>query len=382
MKKLLRLVTISDSFGMIEGQPQFLRKNGYKVIGISGPPVDLSEKAASRERFRTIVIPNLVRPISIDNDLKALFQLIKVIKKEKPLIVHANTPKASLLGMMAAWWCHVPHRIYTVTGLRFETTTGLFRWVLIRMERITCACATKVIPEGDGVAKTLRGNRITKKPLKKILNGNINGINLNYFSRSEDVLEQAKRISDKTGGSFTFIFIGRIVKDKGIMELVNAFQKIHVVYPDSRLLLVGKMESDLDPLPDEVIRDIQDNDCIIEAGWQTDVRPWLASSDTLVLPSYREGFPNVVIQAGAMGLPVVVSDINGCNEIVIEGENGYIVPARDSDALYHGMLKMIEDKNQTIYMSKNARPMIESRYEQSAVWQALLQEYNSLIDNE
>ena len=122
------------------------------------------------------MLPDLVRPISISQDIKALFELIRVIRKERPDIVHANTPKGSLLGMMAAWWCRVPHRIYLVTGLRFETATGTFRWLLKTMERITCACATKVIPEGEGVKKTLIREKITKKPLQKIHNGNINGI--------------------------------------------------------------------------------------------------------------------------------------------------------------------------------------------------------------
>lgn len=377
--KILRVVTSSGSFGLIKGQLRFLEGSGYEVIGVSGPPVDLSEKASEREGIRTLVIPDLVRPISISNDLKALFELIRVIRKERPDIVHANTPKGSLLGMIAAWRCRVPHRIYTVTGLRFETATGLFRWLLKTMERITCACATKVIPEGEGVKKTLIREQITKKPLQKIHNGNINGIDLEYFSRTPEIQATAQELRGQIGGDFIFVFVGRIVRDKGMIELVDAFERLNQEHPSSRLLLVGSTEPELDPLPDATSKKIESNHNIYQAGWQTDVRPWLAASDAFAFGSYREGFPNVVLQAGAMDLPSVVTDINGCNEIIIEGKNGYIVPKQDSEALYQGMKKLYEDRAKTKEISEVAREMIATRYKQEDIWQATLEMYQSLI---
>lgn len=377
--KILRLITSSGSYGLLAGQLCFLKHHGYEIIGVSGAPVELSEKASKSEGIRTIVVPDLVRPISISHDIKALFELIRVLRKEQPDIVHANTPKGSLLGMMAAWWSRVPHRIYTVTGLRFETATGLFRWLLKTMERITCACATKVIPEGEGVKKTLIWEQITKKPLQKIHNGNINGIDLEYFSRIPEIQTTAQELRDQIGGDFIFVFVGRIVRDKGIIELVDAFERLNQEHPSSRLLLVGSTEPELDPLPEPTSKKIESNPNIYQAGWQTDVRPWLVASDAFAFGSYREGFPNVVLQAGAMGLPSVVTDINGCNEIIIEGENGYIVPKQDSDALYEGMKKLYEDRTKTKEMSEVAREMIATRYKQEDVWQATLEMYQSLI---
>lgn len=379
INKILRLITSSVSYDLAKGQLRFLKEHGYEVIGISGPPIDRSEEAAESEGIRTIVLPDLVRPISISNDLKALFELIRVIRKEQPDIVHANTPKGSLLGMMAAWWCRVPHRIYTVTGLRFETATGTFRWLLKTMERITCACATKVIPEGDGVKKTLIREQITKKPLQKIHNGNINGIDLEYFSRTPKILATAQELRAQIGGDFIFVFVGRIVRDKGMIELVDAFERLNQEHPSSRLLLVGSPEPELDPLPEPTSKKLESNPNIYQAGWQTDVRPWLVASDAFAFGSYREGFPNVVLQAGAMGLPSVVTDINGCNEIIIEGKNGYIVPKQDSEALYQGMKKLYEDRTKTKEMSEVAREMIATRYKQEDVWQATLEMYQSLI---
>lgn len=377
--KILRIVTSAGSYGLIKGQLRFLEENGYEVIGISGAPMDLSEKASEREGIRTIVLPDLVRPISIGNDFKALFELIRVIRKEQPDIVHANTPKGSLLGMMAAWWCRVPHRIYTVTGLRFETATGTFRGLLKTMERITCTCATKVIPEGEGVKKTLIREQITKKPLQKIHNGNINGIDLEYFSQTSEIQAKAQELRAQIGGDFIFVFVGRIVRDKGMIELVDAFERLNKEHPSSRLLLVGSTEPELDPLPDATSTKLESNPNIYQAGWQTDVRPWLVASDAFAFGSYREGFPNVVLQAGAMGLPSVVTDINGCNEIIIEGKNGYIVPKQDSEALYQGMKKLYEDRVKTKEMSEVTREMIATRYKQEDVWQATLEMYQSLI---
>lgn len=379
--RLLRLFTSAGSIGLIKGQYRYLREQGIDIVVATGPSSLSDKHLALLEGTPHRLIPHLLRSISICNDVRALFELIKLIRKEKPDVVHANTPKASLLGITAAWWCRVPHRVYTVTGLRFQTANGFFRWLLITMERITCRFSTKVIPEGDGVAKTLRDERITRKPLKKLHNGNINGIDLAYYDKSAipiSLLSQAKSETSFSEESFTFIFVGRIVRDKGICELVEAFTRLLQEHSDARLLLVGDFEQELDPLPEDVYHTIQSHPAIYCAGWQDDVRPWFAAADALAFPSYREGFPNVVMQAGAMELPCVVSDINGCNEIIIEGENGLIIPPYDAAALYQAMKRMIEDKALYMHCQQNARSLIASRYKQEDVWQATLEMYKEL----
>lgn len=372
-QKLLRITTVSLSLeALLKGQLSYLN-NYFELVGIASGEKKLQE-VEQREGIRTIEV-KMQRNISLWADLKSLFVLIKVIAKENPYIVHANTPKGSLLAMVAAWICRVPHRIYTVTGLRFETTTGRFRFVLITMEKITCWCATKVIPEGEGVKKTLLREKITKKPLQKILNGNINGIDLDYFKSTLVVADEAVALRSK---AFTFCFVGRMVKDKGTNELVRAFAKLYKQQPQVRLLLVGPMEQHLDPLEEEVLTLINTHPAINYAGSKKDIRPYLAASDALAFPSYREGFPNVVMQAGAMGLPSIVTDINGCNEIIIEGVNGIIIPPKDEEALYKAMKYFIENKEMVAEMAAHARPLIASRYEQKMVWEAILKEYQSL----
>lgn len=374
MHKLFRLNTIDWSLGMLSGQLRFLNQE-FDVVAVANDSGILKE-VAEREGVRTIGVP-MHREISIVADCRSLVALYKLFRRERPYIVHSNTPKASLLSMVAAWAARVPHRIYLVTGLRFETTHGIFRFILKTMERITCLCATKVIPEGDGVKETLRREHITRKPLQKIHHGNINGIDLEHFARTPEVMQRATEIRNGSE-DLTFIFIGRMVRDKGINELVAAFDRLNREMPATKLLLVGKFEEELDPVLPETKQIIENNPKIEFAGYQSDVRPFLVASDVAVLPSYREGFPNVVIQAGAMGLAQIVTDINGCNEVVIEGQNGVIIPKQNEQALYDAMRRLATDRELTARMAASARELIATRYRQEDVWAELLKMYKSL----
>lgn len=376
--KILRVVTSSISFKLIDGQAQFMQQQGYQVITASGGPFP-KEEIPQLKGVRFIPQPHLVRPISIKEDLLALRDMIRLIRKERPDIIHSHTPKAGLMGMLAGWLCRVPIRIHTVAGLPLLVHRGFKRKILNLVERITYRCATYVYPNSHRLRDTIISLKLASPDkLRVIGDGSSNGINVQYFCKALFAEELVDPIRKQLGGSFTFIFVGRIVRDKGICELVEAFTRLQQEHPDARLLLVGDFEQELDPLPEEVYRTIQSHPAIYCAGWQDDVRPWFAAVDALAFPSYREGFPNVVMQAGAMELPCVVSDINGCNEIIIEGENGLIIPSHDAAALYQAMKRMMEDKALYMHCQQNARPLIASRYKQEDVWQATLEMYRSL----
>ena len=373
--KLIRVTTVDISLdGLLKGQLRYLNKE-FEVIGIANDSGVLKQ-VATREGIRTIAVA-MCRNISFIADLKSLWKLIVIFKREHPQIVHANTPKGSFLAMLAAWITRVPYRVYTVTGLRFETTAGGFRCMLKLIERITCACATKVIPEGDGVKRTLLRERITQKPLQKIYNGNINGIDLEYFNETVEVNARAEML--RKVGVVTFLFVGRLVKDKGINELVEVFDRLTHERTDVRLILVGRFEDKHDPLMDITYKLINTNPMIEFVGYQFDIRSFLVAADVFVLPSYREGFPNVILQAGAMGLPVIVTDVNGADEIITNNENGLIVPRRDKEALYRAMQILASDGNLRGKMSKVSRSMITSRFDQKDVWQATLEMYIELM---
>ena len=376
MQKIIRLTTADISLNsLIKGQLKYLSQE-FEVVGVASD-TGVLQKVGEREGVRVINVP-MHREISLFADLKSLFALIRLFMQERPDIVHSNTPKASLLGMIAAMLCRVPHRIYTVTGLRFETTSGLLRFVLKTMERIACLCATKVIPEGDGVKRALIRERITRKPMQKIHNGNINGVDLERYNRTEEIEKCAAEIRGASN-AFTFVFIGRIVRDKGIVELIDAFTRLSNERDDVKLRLVGRFEDKLDPLPAATREAIDNCDKIEFDGYQADVRPYLVASDVLVLPSYREGFPNVVLQAAAMGLPVIVTDVNGSDEVIESGVNGVIVPKYNSDALYDAMLTMVNEPEKTAKMAATARNIIVKKFDQQDVWAETLHMYKKLI---
>ena len=381
MKKLFRLTTVPFSLNLLlKGQLAFLNQY-YEVTAIASDIDNDSWRiVAEREKIKCCPI-HIEREISLQKDIITLIKFCSLFKKEKPFIVHANTPKASLLGMLAAKFTRVPNRLYTVTGLRFETAKGMKRKVLIAMERLTCLAATKVIPEGQGVKKTLLKNKITNKPLQITANGNINGIDTAYFSPILYSYEQKELIKHELNiptDAIVFCFIGRFVKDKGINELVQSFIEINKKYRYAKLLLVGLFERELDPLLPETEKEIQNHPDIISIEFQADVRPYLAASDIFVFPSYREGFPNAVMQAGAMELPCIVTDINGCNEIIEDGVNGLIIPPKNEEQLKAKMQLLLENSGLRNRLKQNARRMITSRYEQKMVWEALLEEYRSL----
>ena len=353
----------------------------YEVIAVSSPGEKLDDLSQS-EKVRCIPV-RMERPISLLKDLVSLFNLIKVFKSERPQMVHSMTPKAGLLSMIAARITGVPVRIHTFTGLVFPTSTGFKRKLLMLTDRITCACATHIIPEGMGVKHDLESYGITCKPMQILGYGNVRGINLQYYDRTEGVLNDAAKIRQTLGigqDCFVFIFVGRLVGDKGINELVAAFDKLCSQVSNLYLLLVGHDEVQLDPLAENTLRTIAGNPCIHAVGEQQDVRPWYAASDALVFPSYREGFPNVVIEAGAMGLPSIVTDINGSREIIRQNVNGVIVPSHDADALFQTMSEFINHPEKMKEMGKKARPLVASRYEQTFVRRCLKDFYRSVLN--
>ncbi|TDR22938.1 glycosyltransferase family 4 protein [Flavobacterium cheniae] len=375
--KIIRTATVAMSLNiLLKGQLRYLNQF-FDVLAVSGYDADL-ETVKNREGV-SIVSVTMKRSIAPFQDLISLYRLYKLFKKERPTIVHSITPKAGLLSMVAAKYANVPVRIHTFTGLVFPAKKGLFQKLLILMDKVLCWHATHIIPEGAGVKQDLLDYKITKKPLEVIANGNVNGIDTTFFNSNTISEQQQQNLRNELGidsSDFVFVFIGRLVADKGINELVRAFLSLEI--PNCKLLLVGPYETE-DPLQPKTLKAIQQNDSILSVGFQHDVRPYLVISDCLVFPSYREGFPNVVMQAGAMGLPSIVTDINGSNEIIIEGFNGTIVPSKNVTALLRAMIRIKEDETWRNQLQSNARSSIISRYEQELVWEALLIKYKEFL---
>ena len=376
-KKLIRAVTVSMSVGFYEPMIEELQQDGYEVVSVSSPGPELERLRA--KGVRCLEVP-MERHIAIQKDIRSLFALIRVFHKEKPFIVHSMTPKAGMLCMVAAWVCRVPLRIHTFTGLVWPTAKGLKRRVLMFTDWLTCFCATHIIPEGQGVKNDL--SHVTKKPMKVLGYGNVKGVDMHRFSLRPEVLQKAAPL--KNNDVFTFIFVGRIVGDKGINELVEAYLRLLKEHSNLRLFLVGNFEMKLDPVSPQTMQCISDTKEISAVGpkYADDLLAYYAASDCFVFPSYREGFPNTVMEAGAMGLPSIVTDINGSREIIVENKNGKIIPSKDVDALYRSMKFMVENEDDCRRMAGNARQMIASRFDQTFVRKCLMDFYNQISAEE
>ena len=388
MKKLIRITTVPLSLKvLLKGQLRFMASNGFDVKGVSSEGEELRE-VHENEGIAVEAI-TMSRKITPFQDLKSLWEMWNFLRKEKPQIVHTHTPKAGIIGMLAARLAGVPHRLHTVAGLPLMEATGTKRKILNFVEKLTYSSATRVYPNSKGLYDFILQNNFTQSnKLKIIANGSSNGIDTTFFSPDQVTELERVTLREKLNiqpDDFVFVFVGRIVSDKGINELIKAFSQLQAVENNEpagiKLLLVGGLENDLDPLNPETLAEINQNKDIISVGFQQDVRSFFAIADALIFPSYREGFPNVVMQAGAMGLPSIVSDINGCNEIIIEGENGLISPSKNVEKLKEKMLTLAKDKNLYTKLKGNSRRMIENRYEQSVVWNALLEEYEGLLQS-
>lgn len=378
--KLIRITTVPISLKvLLKGQHRFMKRKGFDVLGVSSAGKELEE--VYLEEGIPVEVLQMTRTISPLQDLMSLWAFYRLCKREKPMIVHSHTPKAGIVGMLGARLAGVPIRLHTVAGMPLMEATGIKRKVLDWVEKLTYSAATGVYPNSKGLYDFIVQHQYTSaNKLKVIGNGSSNGIDTSFFSKQELKESDLSALRTSLGileDDFVFVFVGRLVGDKGINELVSAFVRLHK--PHVKLLLVGPLESDLDPLAPNILSEIDSNTNIITVGFQQDVRPYFAISNVLVFPSYREGFPNVVMQAGAMELPCIVSNINGCNEIVVEGLNGIIIPVKNDDAIRSAMIRCVEDKVFYEQLKVNARIMIADRYEQKVVWDALLSEYKDLL---
>ena len=377
--KIIRVTTKPMSLSiLLKGQLKYMN-NFHDMIAISSAGKELMEYE-KEEGIKTISL-NMTRKITPFKDIISLIKMIKILKKEHPDVVHSHTPKAGVISMLASALCKIPHRLHTVGGLPLMEANGIKRKILLFVEWLTYKCATKIYPNSYGLKKFILKNiSIPKNKILVIGSGSSNGIDTDYFNRTKEVEKIALAYKKKFALSkmFSFIFIGRFVKDKGIEELLSVFARLSNKYKDTRLSLLGWEEKDLDPISYKAKKIIVSNKKIINLGFKKDIRSYLAASDCLVLPSYREGFPNVVLQAGSLEVPSIVSDINGCNEIIQNEDNGLLVKPKDEESLYFAMEKILLDKEFCKSLANSARKNIVKKFQKKIFYDKILAQYSKL----
>ncbi len=379
MKKIIMITTIPMSFAtLVKGQAKYLSQ--YFEIKMVTSPSEKNEDISSYEGVKIHSV-NMTRQITPIEDLKSLIKLFQYIKKEKPDAVYTFTPKAGLLGMMASFLARVPVRIHNIVGMPLMEVKGIKRKLLELIEKLTYFFATHLFCNSFGLKDYLYKN-LTKKEVRVIANGSINGVDTDYFKNDKSICEQDE-IRQEYGISpsdFVITFVGRIVKDKGINELVEVFLELSKKHDNLKLLLVGDYEEHLNSI-DKKNKDLIDSSpSIIAVGFKKEIRNFLAITDLFALPSYREGLPNSLIEAGSFGIPLLATNINGCNEIIIQNETGILVNKKDNISLKNGLERMIVDTEQYNYIKKNIRTQIQERYSQDYFWQELRNEFESILE--
>lgn len=382
MPKLIRITTAPISLNvLLPGQMRFMRENGFDVLMVSSDGPEL-KTVLEREGCRHHIVP-MTRKMSPFTDLRCLWLLYRLFRKEKPDIVHSHTPKAGLLAMLAARLAGVKLRLHTVAGLRYVTTKGMSRRVLIAMEKLTGMAATHVWPNSVSMKRFIEANGlVASRKLEVIGRGSSNGVNLQRYTASAlrtDKLNEIKSLVKYDPSLFYFLSVGRLVHDKGMDELVGAFVKINEQFPQTRLILVGAFEDEVDPVSDRARELIHSHPGIIAAGWSDAVEYFMHFSNVLVHPSHREGFPNVLMQAGAMGCPIICSAIDGNTDIVQDGLTGLLFEVKNEDALFERMYKAIHEPAALEVMARELLQIIQTHYDQRVVQNFLYQKYLQLL---
>ena len=372
----LRITTVPESLEiLLEGQPEFLDDHGLDVhLASSGE----SPKRLQNFKFYSIPFTRTINPLA---DLKALLSIIKVIRNIRPQIIHTHTPKAGLISMIAGRICGTKIRLHTVAGLPQDTARGFIKTLLNFTEFVTYGCAHKIYFNSlRQMESQKKAFPVFQNKMHIILNGTSNGIDTNRFRPIEPNISLVKeyRLDQDL---FTWMFIGRVHEDKGINELIEAFVKFEEEYNGkSQLVIVGGIDSARNSIDQTWVERIQkSNPSIKFVGYQSNVPEWLSLAHALIFPSYREGFPNVPLQAACMAIPIIATDINGCNEIIKDGLNGFLVPTRDSNSIHVKMLQIFKSPELRNSMGKESLATVPKKYNRKDFHSALFKEYQSLL---
>lgn len=387
MPKLIRITTAPISLKvLLAGQMRYMNENGFDVVMVSSDGPQLKD-VLNNEHCRHEIIP-MTRKITPFADVRCLWLLYRFFKKEKPDIVHSHTPKAGLLAMIAAKMAGVKIRIHTIAGLRFMTSRGMTRKVLVFMEKMTGRAATHVWPNSFSLLNYIQTNKlVSTSKLEVISQGSSNGINLKRFSASalqEEKMDEIKKLIRYDEQLIYFLSVGRIVHDKGMDELLNAFIHIYKKNEKARLVLVGAFEDELDPVSDEARHILHTHPGVIQAGWNDAVEYFMHISFALVHPSHREGFPNVLLQAGAMLCPIVCSLIEGNVDIVAHEKTGLLFEVRNEKELQEKLEYALANPALMKQYAANLRQKIEQYFDQPIIHRELRKKYMQLlgIENE
>ncbi|OBS13155.1 hypothetical protein ATE49_13905 [Elizabethkingia miricola] len=371
-KRILHVVSVSFSLPYFIGEQftYFRRKTDYTFYVACSPSEELSDLSEELQ-FTKVPLP-INRAISPIQDLKAIFLLRKFIRENKIDIVVGHTPKGGMIAMLAAYLAGLKNRVYFRHGIMFETSRGIKRFILKSIEQMTGFFATKVVCVSNEIKSISEREHLSNKKKNILLGrGTCNGVDCDNRFNPENYYNE-RDLKDKLGlddTNFVVGYVGRLVKDKGTEDLVNAWSLVTDKYPQARLLLVGPFE-DRDAVSEEVKNKIVDTSSIIHTGLVKNTEDYYAVMDAFILPSYREGFPTVILEASSMGLPILTTRATGCSEAIIENETGIFFDI-ESVKIYEAIEYFINNRSIARQMGENGRNFVKENFEQSYIWRII-----------
>ena len=373
-------MTAPEALLFLRGQAGFMRARGIETQVISSPGEGLARFGAD-EGVETAAVP-MARRITPLADLQALFRLVREFRRRRPVIVHAHTPKGGLLGMIAACLVRVPVRIYHISGLPFVTASGSRRFLLRATEQVSCALAHRVLCVSRSVREVAVAEHVCAPgKISVLLGGSINGVDAQQRfnpARHGDARQATRSRLGIPPEAIVVGFVGRLVRDKGIAELARMFQLLRDELPRLHLLLVGPFEPQ-DPVDPLVRQQLADDPRVHHAGLDWNTPPYYAAIDLFALPTWREGFGVVLIEAAAMGLPVVATRVPGCVDAVEDGVTGLLVPPRDPEALAAAVRRYLGDPALARRHGEAGRARVLRDFQQEKMWAALETFYRTLL---
>ncbi|HVB36212.1 MAG TPA: glycosyltransferase family 4 protein [Candidatus Acidoferrales bacterium] len=377
---LLVLTTSALSLNLLRGQLRFFRETGFDVT-VACSPDPFLDSIAREERVRAEAIP-MSREIDPLRDVISLWRIWRCILRIRPFITSVSTPKAGLLGGLAAWLSRVPCRVYVLRGLRGETSRGARRWFLFFFERLACRMAHRVICVSESLRQKAIGCGVVAPDRAVVLGeGSSNGVDASRFAPTPERLRQASALRTSLGiprDAAIAGFVGRFTRDKGIEDLLQAFAFLRERFPELRLLLVGEFEKG-NAVPADIHKQVFADPQIICTGFVSDPAPYYHVMDILALPSHREGFPNAVLEAHGAGKPVVGARATGILDAVRDGIDGILVPVGDARALAEAIADLLRHPRLAREMGRAGRERVEREFRPQRIWAGLLEEYSRLL---
>jgi len=368
------------SLMFLRGQIAHLKRHGYELIAVSSPGEEL--KRFGKEQDIDVVGVEIPRAIPPLRDTRALAELTSVLRRLRPTIVHAHTPKGGLLGMLAASLARVPVRVYHMRGLPMMTAIGPRRRLLSLTERVSCRAAHQVISVSASIKDIAIAERLC--PARKITTlaaGSGNGVDTDRFdpkALDTGARQTTRARYDIPNNALVLGFVGRIVQDKGVVELLDAAEQLFAEFPSLHLLLVGMLE-EKDAVPARVRERLANHPQIHWRGADWNTPPLYAAMDIVALPTYREGFPNVPLEAAAMKLPIVATDIPGCRDAIVHEQTGILIPVRDTTALAGALRRYLTDESLRTRHGESARGRVLAEFRQEAIWNGIHDTYQTLL---